>query len=124
MALWRVECRLSFFSPDSRETRGFVYLGNPGLWRYSIDLGGQMLRKFGQFAYHPKWSFLTFFWHRGSAEGEHFADPVGMDQIERDCYSYIRGGREKNIDRVWGMLLWCISTSSQAFVSMGRHMHG
>ena len=68
--------------------------------------------------------FWAFFWHRGSAEGEHFADPVGMDQIERDCYSYIRGGREKNIDRVRGMLLWCISTSSQAFVPMGRHVHG
>lgn len=70
MALWRVECRLSFFSPDSRETRGFVYLGNPGLWRYSIDLGGQMLRKFGQFAYHPKWSFFGLFSGIGAAPRE------------------------------------------------------
>ena len=40
MALWRVECRLSFFSPDSRETRGFVYLGNPGLWAIIHSISG------------------------------------------------------------------------------------
>ena len=47
--------------------------------------------------------FWAFFWHRGSAEGEHFADPMGMDQMHWQCYSYIRGYRGKRIDRVRGI---------------------
>ena len=67
---------------------------------YSFNLGGKCCGKLG--------NSLTirsgvFHWHRDSAEGEHFADPMGMDQMHWQCYSYIRGYRGKRIDRVRGI---------------------
>ena len=117
----RGECLLSFFSPDSRKPEGFVYLGNPGLWAIHSISGANVVENWAIRLPSGVEVFLTFGWHRDSAEGEHFADPVGMDEIEGDCYSYIRGCREKRIDRVRGILIWCIYTCT--FESWASTMH-
>lgn len=115
---------LSFLSLQTAGNQGGVCIsGEPRIMGYSFNLGGKCCGKLGNSLTIRSGVFLTFGWHRDSAEGEHFADPVGMDEIEGDCYSYIRGCREKCIDRVRGILVWCISTSSQSLLD-ALYMHG